>query len=40
MVVDRNGKKLNVGDCVLWYDPDEETRDLNRVWAIKNNKVD
>ena len=40
MVVDRNNKKLNVGDCVLWYDPDEETRDLNRVWAIKNNKVD
>lgn len=34
MVVDRNNKKLNVGDCVLWHDPDEETRDLSRVWAI------
>lgn len=38
MVVDRNNKKLNVGDCVLWYDPDEETRDLNRVWAIDEIK--
>lgn len=38
MVVDRNNKKLNVGDCVLWYDPDEETRDLSRVWAIDEIK--
>lgn len=38
MVVDRNNKKLNVGDCVLWYDPDPETRDLNRVWAIDEIK--
>lgn len=34
MVKDRNRKKLNIGDCVLWHDPDEETRDLTRIWAI------
>ena len=34
MVKDRNRKKLSVGDCVLWHDPDEETRDLTRIWAI------
>ena len=36
MVKDRRGKKLKVGDCVLWYDPDPETRDLNltRLWVI------
>ena len=34
MVSDRNKEKLNVGDCVLWHDPDEETRDLTRIWAI------
>lgn len=34
MVSDRNEEKLNVGDCVLWHDPDEETRDLTRIWAI------
>lgn len=34
MVRDRNNKKLNVGDCVLWHDPDPETRDLERLWAI------
>lgn len=34
MVKDRRGKQLKVGDCVLWYDPDEETRDLTRLWGI------
>lgn len=34
MVRDRNNKKLKVGDCVRWYDPDEETRDLTRLWGI------
>jgi hypothetical protein len=34
MVRDRNNKKLNVGDCVLWHDPDPETRDLTRLWGI------
>lgn len=34
MAKDRNNKELKVGDCVLWHDPDEETRDLTRLWAI------
>lgn len=34
MVKDRRGKQLKVGDCVLWYDPDEDTRDLTRLWGI------
>lgn len=34
MVSDRNEEKLNVGDCVLWHDPDPETRDLTRIWTI------
>jgi hypothetical protein len=34
MAKDRNNKGLVVGDCVLWHDPDEETRDLTRLWAI------
>lgn len=36
MAKDRNNKGLVVGDCVLWHDPDEETRDLTRLWAIDN----
>ena len=36
MTKDRNNKKLKVGDCVRWYDPDEETRDLTRLWGIDN----
>lgn len=34
MVRDRNNEELKVGDCVRWYDPDEETRDLTRLWGI------
>lgn len=34
MVKDRRGKQLKVGDCVLWYDPADETRDLTRLWGI------
>lgn len=24
---DRKGNKVKVGDCVIWYDPDETLRD-------------
>lgn len=34
MVYDRNKQPLMIGDCVLYNDCDEETRDLKRVWAI------
>lgn len=35
---DKNGKKLKIGDCVIWHDPDETTRDLSRIWAIDKIK--
>lgn len=34
MVVDRNGKQISVGANVKWYDPQEEFRDLTRVWQV------
>jgi hypothetical protein len=34
MVVDRNGKQISVGANVKWYDPEEEARDLTRVWQV------
>lgn len=34
MVYDRNKQPLMVGDCVLYHDCDEDTRDLDRVWAV------
>ena len=34
MIYDRNKQPLMVGDCVLYHDCDEDTRDLERVWAI------
>lgn len=34
VVTDRNGKEINVGDSVRWYDPDESARDLSRVYEV------
>ena len=34
VVRDRLGKELNVGDKVIWVDPDPEGRDLSRTWEI------
>lgn len=34
MIYDRNKQPLMVGDCVLYHDCDEDTRDLDRVWAV------
>jgi hypothetical protein len=31
---DMLGDDLNIGDEVLWADPDDEARDLNRVWKV------
>ncbi len=36
MVTDKNGKKISVGVNVKWYDPQEEFRDLTRVWQVDN----
>lgn len=33
-IKDRLGKSLELGEPVIWADPDEEARDLNRVWTI------
>lgn len=32
--LDIHGEELKIGDKVLWYDPDEEYRDLTRVYEI------
>lgn len=32
--VDRNGRQIIVGSKVIWYDPEEEARDLSRVYDV------
>ena len=32
--LDIYGEELHIGDKVIWYDPDEEFRDLTRVYTI------
>lgn len=32
--VDRNGRQIVVGSKVIWYDPEEEARDLKNVWTV------
>ena len=34
MTEDMFGDELEIGDKVLWADPDDEARDLNRVWEV------
>ena len=31
---DRDGDSIHVGDFVIWYDPDEENRDLNIAYKV------
>ena len=33
-VKDRKGRVLKEGDSVIWYDPEEEYRDLDRVYKV------
>lgn len=33
-IKDRKGQKLCIGAKVIWYDPEEEARDLSRVWSV------
>lgn len=33
-IKDRKGQKLSIGAKVIWYDPEEEARDLSRVWTV------
>lgn len=32
--LDIHGEELKIGDKVVWYDPDEEFRDLTRIYEI------
>ena len=32
--LDIHGEELRIGDKVVWHDPDEEYRDLTRVYEI------
>jgi len=34
LFVDVNGKTINKGDRVVWYDPELRARDLSRVWDV------
>lgn len=36
--IDINGNPIKLGDKVIWYDPEEEMRDLSRKWTV--NKID
>ena len=31
-------KNIKIGDRVKWYDPEEESRDLNIVWTVNEIK--
>jgi len=33
-VLDRNGKLITIGAPVIWYDPDESARDLERIYFV------
>ena len=33
-VFDKNGLRLEKGNHVVWYDPDERNRQLDRVWCV------
>lgn len=36
--IDINGNPIELGDEVIWYDPEEEMRDLSRKWIVR--KID
>ena len=36
MVVDKNGTRIDQGDEVQWCDPEEEARDLERIWTVNS----
>jgi hypothetical protein len=33
-VLDRNGKEIEIGSHVIWFDPEIDSRDLDRVWTV------
>lgn len=38
MAFDIDGKRLGIGDSVVWFDPDEDARDLERIWVVDDIK--
>ena len=36
MVVDKNGTRIDQGDEVQWCDPEEEARNLERIWTVNS----
>jgi len=38
--LDRNGRKIIVGSKVIWYDPQEEYRDLTRIYDVDDLEGD
>jgi hypothetical protein len=33
-VFDRNGKEIEIGSHVIWFDPEIDARDIDRVWTV------
>lgn len=40
MITDIYGRELYIGGNVLWHDPDEEHRDLTRIWHVDSISAD
>ena len=39
-VLDRNGKEIEIDSHVIWYDPEIDARDLDRVWTVDDYTED
>ena len=39
-VLDRNGKEIEIGSHVIWYDPEIEARDLSVIWTVDDIRGD
>ena len=39
-VLDRNGKEIEIGSHVIWFDPEIDARDLDRVWTVDDYTED
>jgi hypothetical protein len=40
MITDIYGRELYIGGNVIWHDPDEEHRDLTRIWHVDSISAD
>ncbi len=39
-VLDRNGNEIEIGCHVIWFDPEIDSRDLDRVWTVDDYTED